>query len=111
VALYFIAGNAPLVPLARLAGIPSVLQIDGLDSERAKWSGPAKRYLRFAERGAPRWADRAITDSHAVADIYEHRYGTRIGVVPYGVEDPGWRGSRPRRSSVPVASPPGSSTP
>ena len=43
VALYFIAGNAPVVPLARLAGIPSVLQIDGLDSERAKWSGPAMR--------------------------------------------------------------------
>src|SRR6185503_15565711 len=34
-ALYFIAGNAPAVPLARLAGVPSVLQIDGLDSERA----------------------------------------------------------------------------
>ena len=38
VAIYFIAGNAPVVPLARLAGIPAMLQIDGLDSERAKWS-------------------------------------------------------------------------
>lgn len=91
VALYFIAGNAPVVPLARLAGIPSVLQIDGLDSERAKWSGPAKRYLRFAERIAPRAATIAVTDSQAVADRYEERHGRRILAIPYGAElpDPG----------------------
>jgi len=50
VAIYFIAGNAPLVPIARLAGVPAILQIDGLDSERAKWPGAARRYLRLAER-------------------------------------------------------------
>jgi glycosyltransferase involved in cell wall biosynthesis len=88
VALFFIAGNAPLCLVTRLAGIPTVINVDGLDSDRRKWPAPAKRYLRFAERGSPRWADRAITDSHAVADVYEHRYGQRIGVVPYGVEQP-----------------------
>jgi glycosyltransferase involved in cell wall biosynthesis len=93
VALFFIAGNAPLCMVTRLAGIPTVINVDGLDSDRRKWPVPAKRYLRFAERNAPRWADRAITDSHAVADIYESRYGRRIGVVPYGVEDPGWSGA------------------
>jgi glycosyltransferase involved in cell wall biosynthesis len=92
VALFFIAGNAPLCLVTRLAGIPTVINVDGLDSDRRKWPAPAKRYLRFAERGSPRWADEAITDSHAVADVYEHRYGRRIGVVPYGVEDPGWGG-------------------
>jgi glycosyltransferase involved in cell wall biosynthesis len=92
VALFFIAGNAPLCMVTRIAGIPTVINVDGLDSDRRKWPAPAKRYLRFAERNAPRWADRAITDSHAVADVYEHRYGRRIGVVPYGVEDPGWDG-------------------
>src|SRR5207247_1533597 len=34
------------------------------------------------------------TDSHAVADVFERRYGQRIGVVPYGVEDPGYDGDR-----------------
>ncbi len=91
VAIYFIAGNAPAVPFARLAGIPSVLQIDGLDSERAKWSGPAKRYLRFAERIAPAAATLAVTDSASVADAYERRTGRRIPWIPYGAElpDPG----------------------
>ena len=92
VALFFIAGNSPLCLITRRAGIPTVINVDGLDSDRGKWPPPAKAYLRFAERNAPRWSDQALTDSHAVADIFEGRYGQRIGVVPYGVEDPGHRG-------------------
>jgi glycosyltransferase involved in cell wall biosynthesis len=93
VALFFIAGNSPLCAVTRAAGIPTVINVDGLDSDRRKWPALAKRYLRFAERQAPRWADRAITDSHAVADVFEQRYGRRIGVVPYGVDEPGEQGT------------------
>jgi glycosyltransferase involved in cell wall biosynthesis len=93
VALFFIAGNSPLCLITRGANIPTVINVDGLDSDRRKWPAFAKAYLRFAERTAPRWADRSITDSHAVADIFERRYGERIGVVPYGVEDPGHGGT------------------
>lgn len=93
VALFFIAGNSPMCLLTRGAGIPTVINVDGLDSDRRKWPALAKKYLRFAERNAARWADTAITDSHAVAEIFEQRYGERIGVVPYGVEDPGHTGT------------------
>jgi glycosyltransferase involved in cell wall biosynthesis len=93
VALFFIAGNSPLCLITRWASIPVVINVDGLDSDRRKWPALAKAYLRFAERTAPRWADEAITDSHAVADIYERRYGQKIGVVPYGVKDPGYDGT------------------
>ncbi len=93
VALFFIAGNSPLCLITRRHEIPAVINIDGLDSDRRKWPALAKAYLRFAESRAPRWSDRAITDSHAVADIYQRRYGNRIAVVPYGVEDPGHDGT------------------
>jgi glycosyltransferase involved in cell wall biosynthesis len=93
VALFFIAGNSPLCLITRRQDIPAVINIEGLDSDRRKWPALAKAYLRFAESRAPRWADRAITDSHAVADIYQRRYGARIGVFPYGVEDPGHDGT------------------
>jgi glycosyltransferase involved in cell wall biosynthesis len=88
VALYFIAGNSPLCMITRAAGIPTVINVDGLDSDRGKWNRFAKAYLRLAERLAPRMAHRAITDSHTVAHIYEQRYGRSIGVVPYGAEAP-----------------------
>ena len=88
VALFFIAGNSPLCLVTRAAGIPTVINVDGLDSDRRKWNRVAKSYLRAAERLSPRLATRAITDSHAVARIYESRYGRGIGVVPYGAELP-----------------------
>src|SRR5436305_7581185 len=59
VALFFIAGNSPLCLVSRQGGIPAVINIDGLDSDRRKWPAFAKSYLRFAESRAPRWADRA----------------------------------------------------
>ena len=93
VALFFIAGNSPMCLITRARGIPTVINVDGLDSDRRKWPALAKRYLRLAERTAPRCSDRAITDSHAVAEVFERRYGQRIGVVPYGVEDPGYDGT------------------
>ena len=85
VALFFIAGNSPLCLITRAKGIPTLINIDGLDSDRSKWPPIAKAYLRFAERNAPRWADTALTDSHAVADIFEARYGTRIYIYATGV--------------------------
>jgi glycosyltransferase involved in cell wall biosynthesis len=94
VALFFIAGNSPLCLITRWAAIPSVINVDGLDSDRRKWPALAKAYLRFAERTSPRWSDTAITDSHTVAEIFQRRYGERIGVVPYGVEDPGYAGTQ-----------------
>ncbi|WP_249011754.1 glycosyltransferase [Conexibacter sp. DBS9H8] len=93
VALFFIAGNSPLCQVTRWASIPSVINVDGLDSDRSKWPGLAKAYLRFAESRAPDWSDRAITDSNVVAEVFESRYGERIGVIPYGVEDPGHTGT------------------
>jgi glycosyltransferase involved in cell wall biosynthesis len=93
VALFFIAGNSPLCLVTRWASIPAVINVGGLDSHRCKWPAFAKAYLRFAASAAPRWADKAITDSHAVAEIFERRYGQRIGVVPYGVEDPSHAGT------------------
>ena len=66
-AVYFIAGNSPFALLSRLLGVPSILNVDGLDSRRAKWSGSAKYYLRWAERNASRFATRVITDSTGAA--------------------------------------------
>jgi len=94
VAIYFISGNAPVVPLARLGRVPTVFQIDGLDSQRAKWPKLAKRYLRFAERIAPEAATITVTDSESVAEAFEGAYGRRIVAIPYGAEvtDPGSAG-------------------
>src|SRR6266567_1527811 len=66
VALFFIAGNSPMCLITRGASIPTVINVDGLDSDRRKWNRFAKAYLRSAEKLSPRLATRAITDSYAV---------------------------------------------
>ena len=47
-ALFFIAGNSPMCLITRAAGIPTVINVDGLDSDRRKWPRLAKAYLRAA---------------------------------------------------------------
>ena len=49
-------GNAPVVPITRLAGVPGVLRVDGMDSERAKWPRAARAIALAGEQiacGAP----------------------------------------------------------
>jgi glycosyltransferase involved in cell wall biosynthesis len=85
-AVYFIAGNSPMALLSRLLGVPAAINVDGLDSRRAKWNPLARRYLRWAERNAPRFADATITDSREVQRIYREEYGYRTHYIPYGSE-------------------------
>ena len=93
VALFFIAGNSPMCLVTRRAGIPTVINVDGLDSDRRKWPRPPRPTCASPSATRRAGPTRAITDSHAVAEIFEQRYGRRIGVVPYGVEDPGYDGT------------------
>jgi len=85
-AYYFISGNSPFALLSRLLGIPSILNVDGLDSERAKWSGAARYYLRWAERNSPRFATRVITDSRVVQRWYRDEHGAETTFIPYGAD-------------------------
>jgi len=83
------------VPFARMAGVPSILQIDGMDSERAKWPRAAKAIIRQFEHMSAAAATIAVTDSESVADLYEQRFGRRLLAIPYGASlpDPGTTGA------------------
>jgi glycosyltransferase involved in cell wall biosynthesis len=98
VAIYFIAGNSPMTRLSRLLGIPSIVNVDGLDSQRAKWNRWARLYLRWAERNAPRFANATITDSRVLQRLYRDEYGYNTHYIAYGSEledpEPGGPGSR-----------------
>jgi len=88
VALYVIAGNSLVTWIPRLAGQVTVLNVDGLDWKRAKWPGPAKAYIRFAERMATVLPTAFVTDSRVVQSYYRERYGIEPPYIPYGSEVP-----------------------
>lgn len=87
-AVYFIAGNSPLVLLARMLRIKTLHNVDGLDSKRQKWPRMAKRYLRFAEWLSARAPNVTITDSREVQKYYKSRFGRDSVFIPYGAETP-----------------------
>jgi glycosyltransferase involved in cell wall biosynthesis len=79
-----IVGNSPLVVLAHLFGKKVILNVDGADSDREKWKGFAKTYLRWSERIAARFADFIIADSTVIAKRYQSLYQRDTIFIPYG---------------------------
>jgi len=111
VAIYFIAGNSPFAGLGRLLGVPTAINVDGLDSPRAKWGPWARRYLRLTERAAPTLANVAITDSRVLQSIYR-AWGHETVFIPYGSEleedvAPAGDGSDPATLGAPGGDPDG----
>lgn len=77
-------GNAPVLPLLRARGLPTVLSLDALEWKRRKWDGAARAFLQSAERLAVRFADVLVADSRVVAAYYRERHGRVPVYVPYG---------------------------
>ena len=73
--------------LYRLRKIPNVMNMDGIEWKRDKWSPAAKLWLYLNERVGCRLADHLIADH---PDIKRHlarkRDGGRITVIPYGAD-------------------------
>jgi glycosyltransferase involved in cell wall biosynthesis len=86
VALYFIAGNSPVAWIPQLAGVKTVLHVDGLDWKREKWPTLAKKYIQLAEWLAPRLPNAYLTDSRVVQAYYQERFRHKPLYIAYGSE-------------------------
>lgn len=83
--VYFcIVGNSPLVWLPRLVGARTLLNVDGEDWAREKWSGFARWYQKQCEWVAAKTAGVIISDAHAIHARYKALYGIDSVYVPYG---------------------------
>lgn len=94
-----IVGNSPLVWLAHLFGKKVILNVDGADFARDKWTGFAKRYLQWTERIAARSADVVIADSTVIERRYRELFGRDTLYIPYGA-NPQPRGEKHYDSDV-----------
>ncbi len=83
-ALVFNGANAPLLPVIRAMGIPVATHVDGLEWQRAKWSGLGQKYYRVAEALSVRWSDALIADAQGIADYYEAEFGAPTELIAYG---------------------------
>jgi len=84
IAYYCIVGNSPLVWMPRVVGTKVLLNVDGEDWAREKWSGFARWYQRWCEKVATRTATRIISDARVIQRRYHEVYDTETVFVPYG---------------------------
>lgn len=77
--------GALVLPLARLfSPAKFVVNIDGLEWRREKWSRAASLFLKFSERLAVRFADTVIADNGGIVDHVAEAYGAKAVEIPYG---------------------------
>ena len=72
--------------LGRLAGIPTVTKIHGLDWQRAKWNGLGCMVLRHAERSLAKHSTNVTVVSKALQSYFAQEYGLNSVYIPNGVE-------------------------
>ncbi|GLZ51781.1 DUF1972 domain-containing protein [Actinomycetospora sp. NBRC 106378] len=74
------------LPTLRAAGIPTLLNTDGIEWERDKWSALGKRVFRTGAQLSARWADRLVADSAAIKTYWQQHFDVDPVFIPYGAD-------------------------
>ncbi|HTF47037.1 MAG TPA: glycosyltransferase, partial [Pseudonocardia sp.] len=88
VALVMNVANGFFLPVLRARQVPVVLNVDGIEWERDKWSPLGKRVFRAAAAATARWADSLIADSEAIGERWISEFDRDSEFVPYGGDVP-----------------------
>ena len=88
VALVMNVANGYYLPLLRARGVPTLVNVDGLEWERAKWGMLAKRVFRTGAKCTARWATDLVFDARAIEAYWQDTFGVRGFFIPYGGDVP-----------------------
>jgi len=88
VALVFNVANGYYLPILKARGIPTLVNVDGIEWERAKWSRLGKRVFRTGAEFAARWATNLVFDARAIESYWHEAFGAQGTFIPYGGDIP-----------------------
>jgi glycosyltransferase involved in cell wall biosynthesis len=89
-------GPGALSPLARLAGTPTVVTVQGLDWRREKWGPAARTVLQLAAACSARFPDRTIVVSRELKRYFAEHHGADAVYIPNGVHEERDEGEPPQ---------------
>ena len=89
VALVMNVANGFWLPLLKLRGIPTVVNVDGIEWERAKWGSLAKIVFKLGARMTARFGTVLIADSKEIGRRWQEDFGRSCVFIPYGGEPGG----------------------
>jgi hypothetical protein len=79
-----VSGAVALPLLRLLTRSRYIVNVDGIEWRREKWSKLASRFLRLSEAFAARFAHVVISDNQAIVDHIQDSYGRSSILIPYG---------------------------
>ncbi|MGA3056492.1 MAG: glycosyltransferase [Candidatus Limnocylindrales bacterium] len=80
------SANVPAAILLRLFGRRVVLNVDGLEWKRSKWSSVGKAYYRLCAWAAAHLPIHIVTDARVIQRYYRETYGRDSDYFPYGTD-------------------------
>jgi glycosyltransferase involved in cell wall biosynthesis len=89
VALVMNVANGYWLPLLRARGIPSLVNVDGIEWDRAKWGRIAKAVFHTGAVATSKHATGLVYDSHEIARRWGAEFHTEGTFIPYGGVQPG----------------------
>ena len=89
VALVLNVANGYFLPMLRRAGIPTVINVDGVEWERDKWGTVARKVFRAGAHMTAKFGDRLVYDSQAIETRWSTEFHREGEFIPYGGIDPG----------------------
>ena len=78
------AANSVYAAIPRLCGIPVVVNVDGIERMRQKWSWAGKAYYRISEYLSTLFPSAIVTDARVIQRYYREQYGHDSVFIPYG---------------------------
>jgi glycosyltransferase involved in cell wall biosynthesis len=84
VALIMNVANGFWLPLLKLRGIPTLVNVDGIEWERAKWGRLAKLVFRSGAKTTAWWANHLVFDALEIGRRWKTEFGREGTFIPYG---------------------------
>lgn len=88
VALIMNVANGYFLPLLRMRGIKTLVNVDGIEWDRAKWGRLAKLVFRLGAKLTARFADDLVYDSREIERRWRAEFGRDGVFIPYGGDVP-----------------------
>jgi glycosyltransferase involved in cell wall biosynthesis len=79
-----ISGTIVLPVIKLFSTRPVIINIDGKEWKRPKWNALTRRFLRFSEKLAVKYADTVISDNPAISAYVKEQYGRETSIIEYG---------------------------
>lgn len=84
VALVLNCANGFWLPILKSRGIPTLVNVDGIEWNRAKWGRVAKYVFRTGAEWTSRYGDRMVYDAAAISEYWQAEFGRDGDIIPYG---------------------------